>query len=270
MADLSYEMHKVIPEVLDNPEELPKNIEQLTAILKKQLDELAKNTGSIMSQTEADIEQGIILGTDSKEEIGGKLDKMVEKVENKTNTFEETAIEMLEQLFNQNIELKNQNTNLKEDMTRLETIVTELSKPLAEKFRDAVRNVTNAVIGYIKDTGENIKGFAEHVVQAAKTAATSMKNTVEKFFDEKIKQPVKDTVQNLRDAVDTAKRTIESTKINTQSKLIEAKDKVLNTLTKPLLAQLKSDTDKQASLAQRLEVLKNGKDADRDDKPERD
>ena len=270
MADLSYEMHEVIPEVLDNPEELPKNIEQTTVALRKSTDELAKNIGSIMNQTEADIEQGLILGTDSKEEIGDKLDKMVDKIEDKTNIFEKTTIAMLEQLLNQNAELRTQNSNLKEDMAKLEAKVTEMSRPLPQKFGDAVRNATNAVIGFIKDAGEHIKGFAEHVVQAAKTAATSMKNTVEKFFDEKIKQPVKDTIQNLRDAVDTAKRTIESAKINTQSKLIEAKDKVLNTLTKPLLAQLKSDTDKQASLAQRLEALKNGTDIDRNDKPERD
>lgn len=261
----------------------PDEISELIDESKKSMDNISKSVGNIIQQTESDIEQSIILGTESKDEIHDKLDKMVEKIEDKvtdvqnkivselaktTNSevkphspFEETLLQIIQ---NQQDQLQ----NMEERLRLAERTPIEKMRDTARSVWDAMKNATNATIGFIKDVGQHIKDFGLNVIDAAKTAANTMKTNIDRFFDEKIKQPIRETVQNLRDAVDTAKNTIEKVKVSAQLGLDNAKDKVLSVLTNAALNKLVDVQEHKKNLTDRLNDIKNKSDQNKDDGPD--
>ncbi len=262
------ELNEIEQHLEANAPQITEQIENFVNENKKLMDGVTKNAGNILQQTEADIEQSLILGTENQEEINKKLDGMVDRVQEKLSPYEQTVTAMLLKLItDQNEQIAKNN----ETIAKLNETVERLNRPFTEKVKDAaaaikegasnamhsasnaMHSVTQAVIGFVKDAGNAIKDFTLGTLDACKNAAKTMKDNVAKFFDEKVKQPIRDTVQNMRDAVDRAKVTMEHVKEQAHKAIVVAKDKTLDVLTFPLRKVLEADAKIREETAARLQ-----------------
>ena len=242
--------------------DLPENVKATANDVIVETNKLQKTAGNILQQTEADIEQGLILGTDSKEEIHDKLDDAANKIKERANGYEESVVALLSELILQNKIQGEKIEFLQKEIERANRPLREKIAEAASKAANVIWNTAQNVVSFVKDVGASCKDFALGVVEHAKNTVNSMKDTVDKFLDEKVKTPIKETIQNLRDGVDNFKRGVATMALTCQSKVIDAKDKCLEAITKPLYHYVEMANDKfeqhahdKAEIEKRLEDL---------------
>ena len=194
-------------------------------------DNLRVKLGNSLQQGEADLEQGLILGTDSKDDIEKKILTLSEKCDRIIARYEEQVLDNKVGALLDKINGLNQES--------LGAKLSQAVKQAWEKFtafgQDLKTNMTN-MVDKVKDTVKtcisNVKGLALNYLDTAKENAQTHANAnlgtrVDAAVAFGVKQPVGEVIQKMRDAVDNAKSGMREAVDKVKGFVLDAKDAVI-------------------------------------------
>ena len=239
---------------------------------QKEIDRLADNIGKNLQQAEADLEQGLILGTETPESVAEKLDsietKLLSSISQKQDFIEAKLDKLLGDI--ERIDKKSLGQIIMDDLKdkwegfkNFSSQAVSSVKNVFSVMKDAVRNGVTRIAEPVRDffhygkavaldKMETLNRFADRkMAELDADIAFTIKQPLAKA-GEKVKAGLGETISAMRDAVSDAKTAVVTTVRKANKAINDGKMSLCSKLEDKLSEKMETYSEKREALAEKL------------------
>lgn len=218
--------------IVQEMDDVVRDAKSLAKQVASELESTAKRTGAFLEQGRSDLEQGLILDTETEASIDEKM-----------KALEARICQSLEQ---HDKELMDKFDRVLDAMERLN------ERTIGQMLGESIKDEWNKLKDFVKDAKDSVKNFFVSVKEKVSECVHTMKDRADAYIAFKVKQPIKETVEAIRDAVDNCKEAVKTKAVECGRGIVNGMEKATRGLADKLASKADSFADKRDKLDEKL------------------